>query len=137
MPVASKAARKAALTALAARKAEGKSLLSSYQVAEAQDIYDQVDEEGYKKRVRERLDQDDFVVDDNGGGYADDGREEWDTERRYASESEEELPALKSKTCKYYNPDCARGLIKYSQTKTRRRTGKRRKGKPQYQQVLQ
>ena len=114
MPATSKATRRAALAALAARKAEGKSLLSSYQVAEAQDIYDQVDEEGYKKRVRERLDQDDFVVDDNGGGYADDGREEWDTERRYASESEEELPPLKSKTCEFYDLDCVSGLNTYS-----------------------
>lgn len=93
------AARRAALAALKTRKAEGKSYLSSYQIEEAQDIYDQVDEEGYKTRVRERLNRDDFVVDDNGNGYADDGREEWDTEHRYASESDEELP-VKGKTCK-------------------------------------
>jgi DNA polymerase alpha subunit A len=48
----------------------------TYEVEEYQSIYDTVDEEGYKKVVRSRLDRDDFVVDDNGEGYADDGREE-------------------------------------------------------------
>jgi DNA polymerase alpha subunit A len=48
----------------------------SYEIEEYQSVYDTVDEEGYKKVVRSRLDRDDFVVDDNGEGYADDGREE-------------------------------------------------------------
>ena len=53
-----------------------------YEVEEYQSIYDEVDEEGYKKVVRSRLDRDDFVVDDNGEGYADDGREEdWEDGR--------------------------------------------------------
>jgi len=91
----SKAARLAELRAL---RASGKTRLSTYQVADEENLYDEVDEEGYKKVVRSRLDQDDFIVDDNGEGYADDGREEWMGERRYdsASGSEEELP-LKGK----------------------------------------
>jgi DNA polymerase alpha subunit A len=48
----------------------------NYEVEEYKSIYETVDEEGYKKVVRSRLDRDDFVVDDNGEGYADDGREE-------------------------------------------------------------
>lgn len=57
-------------------------------------MYETVDEEGYKKVVRSRLDQDDFVVDDNGEGYADDGREDWQDERQpqYDSESGDDLP---------------------------------------------
>lgn len=88
--MASRAARLAELRAL---RAAGKTRLSTYQVQEEQQLYEEVDEEGYKKIVRRRLDQDDFVVDDNGEGYADDGREDWDTERQrvYESESEEEL----------------------------------------------
>ncbi len=39
-------------------------------------LYDEVDEDGYKKIVRDRLNQDDLVVDDNGEGYADDGMRE-------------------------------------------------------------
>ncbi len=91
----SKAARLAELRAL---RASGKTRLSTYQVADEENLYDEVDEEGYKKVVRSRLDQDDFIVDDNGEGYADDGREEWMGEKRYdsASGSEEELP-LKGK----------------------------------------
>lgn len=87
----SRAARLAELRAL---RASGKSRLSSYNVEEEEQVYEEVDEEDYKKVVRDRLDRDDFVVDDNGEGYADDGREEWMGEKRYdsASGSDEELP---------------------------------------------
>lgn len=79
---------------LRALRAAGKTAFDSYEVEEAESIYETVDDEGYKKVVRSRLDQDDFVVDDNGAGYADDGREDWQDEgRAYEdSESEEELP---------------------------------------------
>ena len=87
----SKAARLAELRAL---RASGKKRGDTYKVEEEQDLYEVVDEEGYKKVVRARLDQDDFVIDDNGEGYADDGREEWLGDRRYdsASGSEVEVP---------------------------------------------
>ena len=43
--------------------------------------------------MRKRLDQDDFIVDDNGEGYADDGREDWqNAAQEYESASEEEQP---------------------------------------------
>ena len=90
----SKASRLAELRAL---RASGKSRLSTYQVQEEEKLYEEVDEEGYKKIVRNRLDRDDFVIDDNGQGYADDGREEW--MGGSASESEPELP-LKGKAGK-------------------------------------
>lgn len=95
----SRAARLAELKAL---RASGKTRLSTYQVDEnVPSLYEEVDEEGYKKVVRARLDRDDFVVDDNGEGYADDGREEWMDERGYASASgsEDQLP-LKGKAAK-------------------------------------
>lgn len=88
----SRAARLAELRAL---RASGKTRLSTYQVQdEPESLYEEVDEEGYKKVVRARLDRDDFVVDDNGEGYADDGREEWMDERAYntASDGDGELP---------------------------------------------
>ena len=80
----SRATRLAELRAL---RASGKTRLSTYQVEEDPNLYEEVDEEGYKKVVRARLDRDDFVVDDNGEGYADDGREEWMGERGYESDS--------------------------------------------------
>jgi DNA polymerase alpha subunit A len=78
---------------LRALRAAGKKRLDSYQVQDQGDIYDEVGEEDYKKVVRSRLNQDDFVIDDNGEGYADDGREEWQNERRdYSSDENEGLP---------------------------------------------
>jgi DNA polymerase alpha subunit A len=83
-----KVSHKARLAELRALRQSGKKAFDSYQVEQVDDIYDNVDEDGYKKLVRERLNQDDFVVDDNGEGYADDGREEWDRVQRYESDSE-------------------------------------------------
>ncbi|OAL49430.1 hypothetical protein IQ07DRAFT_54889 [Pyrenochaeta sp. DS3sAY3a] len=91
--------RAAKLAELKALRAAGKTRMSTYQVEEEEQLYDEVDEDGYKKIVRNRLDQDDFIVDDNGEGYVDDGREEWDDGNgryRYAatdSEEDEQQPA--------------------------------------------
>nr|UWK20247.1 DNA polymerase alpha subunit [Trichoderma rhododendri] len=85
--------RRAKLAELKALRQAGKKAFESYQVEDAANLYDEVDEAGYKEIVRDRLNQDDFVVDDNGEGYADDGREDWDRVRQYESDSEgEELP---------------------------------------------
>lgn len=77
---------------LRALRESGKKRLDTYEVQQQEDLYEEVDEDGYKKVVRERLNQDDFVIDDNGEGYADDGREEWDRKPGYDTESEEDLP---------------------------------------------
>ncbi|PYH47528.1 DNA-directed DNA polymerase alpha catalytic subunit POL1 [Aspergillus saccharolyticus JOP 1030-1] len=95
-------AARAKLAELRALRAAGKKRLSTYEVEEQGDVYEEVDDEGYKKIIRNRLDQDDFVVDDNGEGYADDGREVWNERggADYDSESEDdELPA-RSKAAK-------------------------------------
>jgi DNA polymerase alpha subunit A len=78
---------------LRALRQSGKKKFDTYEVEEAEDLYEEVDENQYKKIVRDRLNQDDFVVDDNGEGYADDGREEWDRVRAYESESDDATPA--------------------------------------------
>lgn len=93
----SKRAKYAELRAL---RASGKKRLDSYQVEDQGAIYDEVDEEGYKKVVRGRLNQDDFVVDDKGEGYADDGREEWQAERQQYSSEEEDGAPFKGKAAK-------------------------------------
>ena len=89
------AAARAKLAELKALRASGKKRLSTYEVEDQGSIYDEVDEEGYKKVVRKRLDEDDFVVDDNGEGYADDGREVWNEDQAEYTDSEEDddLPA--------------------------------------------
>lgn len=99
MPRPSKKTGAALLAELRANRAAGKTRMDTYEVAEEEQLYDEVDEEGYKKIVRGRLDEDDFVVGDEGEGYVDDGREEWDDDQgryRYAgteSEDEEDRPA--------------------------------------------
>lgn len=91
------AAARAKLEELKALRAAGKKRLSTYEVEEQGDIYEEVDDEGYKNIIRKRLDEDDFVVDDNGQGYADDGREVWNERAAgysYDSESDsDEVPA--------------------------------------------
>lgn len=78
---------------LRALRASRKSRLDVYQVEDHKAVYEEVDEEGYKNVVRGRLNQDDFVVDDKGEGYADDGREEWQNERpEYSSDDAEDVP---------------------------------------------
>lgn len=42
-------------------------------------IYDEVDENQYRKHKRDRVLNDDFIVDDNGEGYAETGADDWDT----------------------------------------------------------
>jgi hypothetical protein len=86
-PSSSRAARLAELRAL---RAAGKTTAATYVVEEDTQLFDEVDDTDYKNIVRKRLDADDFVVDDNGEGYVDDGREDWDDEQDYGSESEVE-----------------------------------------------
>lgn len=61
---------------LRALRESGKTRLSTYQVGEEEQIYEEVDEAGYQKRRREKLLEDDFVVDDHGEGYVDNGEED-------------------------------------------------------------
>jgi DNA polymerase alpha subunit A len=102
-------AKRSKFAELRALRQSGKKKFDTYEVDTAEDLYEEVDEEGYKKIVRDRLNQDDFVVDDNGEGYADDGREEWDRlPVRYESESEEDelLGLRKEKKCRF----CSRSV---------------------------
>lgn len=97
----SKAAnRRSKFAELRALRQSGKKAFDAYEVNDVQDLYEEVDETQYKKIVRDRLNQDDFVVDDNGEGYADDGREEWDRVPVYESESDDDLlPRAKDRKC--------------------------------------
>lgn len=53
-------------------------------------IYDEVSEDQYKRIVKGRLMEDDFVVDDGVGGYMDNGMDDWAGGDQDAEESDEE-----------------------------------------------
>jgi DNA polymerase alpha subunit A len=80
--------RRNRLAELKALKQAGKTGAAAYSVDE-EDIYDEVDNEGYRKHLQERLMEDDFVVDDNGEGYVDNGVDYWETKHNYYSDDEE------------------------------------------------
>ncbi|MCO5552885.1 hypothetical protein L7F22_006404 [Adiantum nelumboides] len=54
------------------------------------DLYDEVSEDEYKSIVRGRMMNDDFIEDDDGSGYVDDGRDEWDNRGRQHGEDDDE-----------------------------------------------
>jgi DNA polymerase alpha subunit A len=58
----------------------------------AEDLYDTVSTETYNKIVKGRLQKDDFIVDDDGGGYQDNGMDDWeageDTRMKSSGESD-------------------------------------------------
>lgn len=69
--------------------------------ASTDDVYDEVNEEDYRRHARERVLYDDFVVDDNGEGYADTGEYEWEGGHNYYSDEDvpaKEKPKKKQKT---------------------------------------
>lgn len=61
-------------------------------------IYDEVDEETFRKHKREQILKDDFIVDDNGEGYVDNGVDEWDDATRPNYYSDEEETTSKHRT---------------------------------------
>ncbi|KAF3904293.1 hypothetical protein ABW21_db0200262 [Orbilia brochopaga] len=76
--MSSRSSQRAKLEELKKLRTSKKTRLSSYRTQDEQKLFDEVDEEEYKKVQRTRLDQDDFVVDDNGEGYVENGIDEWE-----------------------------------------------------------
>ncbi|EWC44098.1 hypothetical protein DRE_07155 [Drechslerella stenobrocha 248] len=79
--MSSRANQRAKLEELRKLRTSKETRLRSYQTQDEQQLFDELDEEAYQKVQRSRLDQDDFVVDDNGEGYIENGTDEWETGR--------------------------------------------------------
>lgn len=60
-------------------------------------VYDEVNEDEYDNIRRKRMDQDDFVVDDDGLGYADYGQEEWDDNNNNSQDDSQDDETVKRK----------------------------------------
>lgn len=87
----SRAAKKDKLKRL--REARRTGTFSALSDEEDASIYDEVDEDTFRQHKRDQLMNDDFIVDDNGEGYADNGVDEWDdsTRPQYYSDEETEV----------------------------------------------
>ena len=82
-----KAGVKSALAQLRENRDGGKKRTDQYEVHEASAIIEEV-EEGEYDRVRRERAGNDFVVDDDGYGYADDGGEMWDDNQLYSDQED-------------------------------------------------
>ena len=76
---------RSALAQLRENIGQGKKRTDQYEVQEASAIIEEVEEEEYDKVRRERIGND-FVVDDDGQGYIDDGGEVWDNNELYSDQ---------------------------------------------------
>ncbi len=54
------------------------------------ELYDEVTDDQYRSIVGSRLERDDFIIDDDGSGYVDNGVEDWDGADDDEDESEDE-----------------------------------------------
>ncbi|EIW68554.1 hypothetical protein TREMEDRAFT_31892 [Tremella mesenterica DSM 1558] len=70
-----------------ARKEGGR--LSQWKPGDGE-IYDTVSDEQYRSIVGDRLEKDDFIVDDDGNGYVDNGVDDWEDEREEESSEDED-----------------------------------------------
>lgn len=79
----------------AARAAKSSRAVVESDIESDHDIYDEVDDENYRRYKTNQLLKDDFVVEDNGEGYVDNGVDEWD--HRYSDEEQEEEGEVEQK----------------------------------------
>ncbi|KAI5966943.1 POL1 [Candida pseudojiufengensis] len=106
--MSSRAARQEKLKALKEARRTGRNVgLDSDEDSSFNKIYDEVDDETFREEKRKQLVEDDFVVDDNGEGYVDNGADEWDDASRpnyYSDEEEVETNKKRKKKSKDSKP---------------------------------
>ncbi|ODV79516.1 uncharacterized protein CANTADRAFT_26410 [Suhomyces tanzawaensis NRRL Y-17324] len=88
-----------------ARKAGSSRILADdHDLEDHGKIYDEVDDDTYRQTKRDQLMNDDFIVDDDGEGYVDNGVDEWDDSTRPNYYSDEEDTAIGSKRARKHKP---------------------------------
>ncbi|KAF9266691.1 DNA polymerase alpha catalytic subunit [Marasmius fiardii PR-910] len=102
--------KKSKLSALAELKRARQGIARTFKEEDVT-LYDEVNEDQYKRVVKGRLQKDDFVVDDGVDGYMDNGMDDWMDQEDYP-ESEEERET-KSKASKKSNSSKAKGKGKH------------------------
>lgn len=100
----SKVSRAEKLKQLKQARASGQNLALSE--SDGEGIYDEVDEDTYRQHKRNQMINDDFIVDDDGEGYVDNGVDEWDDRTRpnYYSDEEDEIVDGKKRKKKERKP---------------------------------
>ncbi|EGV60592.1 DNA-directed DNA polymerase alpha catalytic subunit pol1 [Yamadazyma tenuis] len=100
--MSSKNARREKLKLLKQARELGRNVELSDQEEEAGGIYDEVDEDTFRQHKRNQMMNDDFIVDDDGEGYVDNGADEWDdtTRPNYYSDEEEDVGSKRKRTKK-------------------------------------
>ncbi|KAL1921703.1 uncharacterized protein VTP21DRAFT_10345 [Calcarisporiella thermophila] len=73
-------------------KKSGDKYLKHYKVGDAEEIFEEVNEEDFRSLIRQRQAEDDFVENDDDGGYVDNGLDAWE-EEPYEEYSDEEKEA--------------------------------------------
>lgn len=89
------------------REARRTGVFSALSDDEDGSIYDEVDEDTFRQHKRDQLMNDDFIVDDNGEGYVDNGVDEWDDSNRpnyYSDEDADVVEGSKKRRKKVTKP---------------------------------
>ncbi|KAH8929184.1 hypothetical protein BT69DRAFT_1307109 [Atractiella rhizophila] len=101
--MSSKNARRARLEELKAAREGGK---RDYKTNEADVIYDELDDEDYRAVVKGRLEEEDFIEDDDGSGYVDNGMEfAWDGDGvDYGSDDQSDEKSKRTSSVSLWEP---------------------------------
>ncbi|TIB11245.1 hypothetical protein E3P89_02421 [Wallemia ichthyophaga] len=97
---------------------EGGGRAKQFKISDNVDIYDQVDEDGYKSVYNERINKPDFIQDDDGLGYLDNGLDDydWSTQNPASGDDDDVKPKRKPQNKKVKQKESLGAFFARSQT---------------------